>query len=198
MNLILMIFGVPMSKENKEMTFFIVFLIFIVIIGLLIKITVFNPTITPHEGNVASLVVQFKDGTTKAEAESILENYNLTMYYVDYDYYTMPDQHYIMVDEDEIMDVRGEFGKGKNWTGLTPDVKKGNNYIISVSEQAINDENFIAILKKHNLQVKKFVYCHIRFGEHPLSGISEEHANELKSELEMNENIFTVYIESFE
>ena len=77
-------------------------------------------------------------------------------------------------------------------------IEKGNYYVITVPEQIIHDENFLKILDKYNLQLKKFVYCQIRFGEHPLSGISEEHANELKRELEITENIFTVYFESVE
>ncbi|WP_292373059.1 UPF0228 family protein [Methanosarcina sp. UBA411] len=187
-----------MNKGNKKITFFIVFLISIVLIELFVKMTIFTPTITPHEGNIGGLVVQFREGVTKTEAKNILENYNLTMYYVDYNYYAMPDTYYIVVDKDKVVDVRNELEKIESWTNYTTSIEKGNYCIITVPDQTINDKNFIKILNKHNLQVKTFVYCHIRFGEHPLSGISEERADKYVSELEMNENIFTVYIESFQ
>lgn len=187
-----------MNKVNIKIVLIIFFLIFLVIIGLFIKMTIFTPTISPHEGNIGGLVIQFKEGVTKNEAKSILENNNLTIYSVDYDYYDVPDKYYIRVDKDKVMDVRDELEKIESWTEYTPSIEKVNYYIITVPGQAIDDENFIKILNKYDLQVKKFVYCHIRFGEHPLSGISEEHANEYISKLETNENIFVVYVESFQ
>lgn len=187
-----------MNKGNKKITFFIFFLILIVFIGLFVKMTIFTPTITPHEGNIGGLVVQFRDGTTKTEAKNILENCSLTIYYVDYDYYGIPDKYYIMVDKDKVMDVKDELEKIESWTKYTPSIEKGNYYIITVPDQPIDDENFIKILNKYNLQVRRFIYCHIRFGEHPLSGISKEHADKYISKLEANENVFGVIIESFE
>jgi hypothetical protein len=65
-----------------------------------------------------------------------------------------------------------------------------------ISYQAIRDKNFIEMLNKYSLQVKSSVWCHVIFTDRPWSGISEKNANELKRELEMNENIFTVYFES--
>lgn len=186
-----------MNRENRRMVLFIVFLIFLAIIGLFVKMTVFRPEPYPNEGNVAGLVVQFRDGITGQDAKNIIENYNFTAYKIDCPVYDMPDKYYIKVDKDKIIDVRNELNK-ENWTSSTLDIEKGDYYIITISEQTIKNKNFLAILDRYNLQVEKFVYCYIRFGEHPLSGISKEHANELKSELEMNENIFTIYFEVFE
>lgn len=70
--------------------------------------------------------------------------------------------------------------------------------MISISEQAIQDKNFIEMLNKRNLQVKKFFWCHVIFTDHTKNGISQENANELRSRLEKDENIFTVFIESVE
>jgi hypothetical protein len=100
-----------MNKGTLKITFIIVFMIFIITLGVFVKMTVFTPTITPHEGNIGGLVVQFRDGITKMEAKNILENCNLTMYYVDYDYYSMPDNYYIMVDKDKIIEVKSELKK---------------------------------------------------------------------------------------
>ncbi|WP_410507843.1 UPF0228 family protein [Methanosarcina hadiensis] len=196
-----------MSRENKKIVFFIIFLSFVVLIVLFAKMTIFTPTITPEseERKVAGLIIQFRDGVSEQEAKDIFGNYNLTRYKIDYNVYDMPDNYYIIIDKDKIMDVRDEL-RNENWTESTPAIEKGNYYIITkgnyyiitISEQAINDKNFLSILEKYNLQVKKFVYCHIHFSEHSLSGISEKHANNLKSELEMNENVFTVYFESIE
>ncbi len=44
----------------------------------------------------------------------------------------------------------------KDWIASSPAhvVKKGDNYIFTVSEQAINDENFLAILKNLTFRLK--------------------------------------------
>ncbi|MDQ1275007.1 MAG: hypothetical protein QG610_580, partial [Euryarchaeota archaeon] len=117
----------------------------------------------------------------------------------------MPDNYYIIVNEDNITDVKNELRK-ENWTESTPVIEKGNYYIITkedyyiitIAEQNIHDKSFIEILNKYNLEVEKFVYCHVIIADRPYSGISEERANKLKSELEMNEDVCTVYFESIE
>lgn len=195
-----------MNRENKKITFFIVFLISLALILLYVEVTIFTPMKNSEskESKVAGLIIQFRDGVNEQEANSILKNYNLAGYKLDFTV-DMPDNYYIIVDEDKITDVRDELEK-ENWTESAPAIEKGNYYInkkgdyyiITISEQSIHDKNFLAMLEKYNLHVKKFVYCNIHFSEHPLSGISEKHATELKRELEMNENIFTVYFESIE
>jgi hypothetical protein len=162
--------------------------------------TIYTPTVTPEseERKVAGLTIQFMDGISEQEAKAILENYNLARYKLDFTVDNMPDNYYIIVDEDEVMDIKSEFGNEKDWTGFTSDVKKGDYYIILVSKQAIQNETFLSMLDKYDLQANKFFYCHIIITDRPYKGISEERANELKRELEMNENIFTVYFESIE
>jgi hypothetical protein len=76
------------------------------------------------------------------------------------------------------------------------DIQKGNYYIITIPEQVSNDKIFLEVLNKHNLQLKKSVWCHIRLGDYPSKAISGEHTNELEQELEQNENIFYVSFES--
>jgi hypothetical protein len=195
-----------MSRENKKIALLIVFLISLALILLYLEVTIFTPmkNSESEERKVAGLIIQFRDGVSEQEANSILKNYNLAGYKLDFTV-DMPDNYYIIVDEDNITDVRDELKK-ENWTESVPAIEKGNYYIITkedyciitIAEQNIHDKNFLAILKEHDLQVEKFVYCHIHFSERPMSGISEKHANELKRELEMNENIFTVYFESIE
>jgi hypothetical protein len=187
-----------MSQENKKIALFIVFLISVALILLYLEVTIFTPmkNSETEESKVAGLIIQFRDGVNEQEANSIFKNYNLAGYKLDFTV-DMPDKYYIIVDEDKITDVRDELKK-ENWTESTPAIEEGNYYIITISEQAIHDKNFLTILEKYNLQVEKFVYCHIHFSERPMSGISEKHANGLKRELEMNENIFTVYFESIE
>jgi len=152
-----------MSK-TKGIAVFIVFLVLIVLAVLFTQ----APNIEPHEGNVDALIIQFRDGITELEAKTILENYNMTIYRLDYNIDYLPDKHYIMVDKDKVMDVKGELKKEENWTEPKPAIGKGNYYIITVPEQAIHDKNFLEILNKYNLQLKKFVWCHVRFGKHPL------------------------------
>ncbi|AKB74095.1 hypothetical protein MSLAZ_0834 [Methanosarcina lacustris Z-7289] len=192
-----------MSKVNNKITLLIVFLIFVVIF---VKMTIFTPigTPQPEERKVAGLIIQFRDGVSEEEAKSILKNYNLAGYKLDFTV-DMPDKYYIIVDKDKIMDVKDGL-REENWTESTPPIEKGNYYItkkgdyyiITIAEQNINNKSFIEILNKYNLEVEKFVYCHVIVADRPGNGISEERANKLKSELEMNENVFAVYFETIE
>lgn len=168
--------------------------------------TIFTPTGTPQpeEIKVAGLIIQFRDSVSEKEAKFILKNHNLAGYKLDFTV-DMPDKYYIIVNNDKIMDVKDGL-REENWTESTPPIEKGNYYItkkgdyhiITIAEQNIQDKSFIEILNKYNLEVEKFVYCHVIIADRPHSGISEERANKLKSELEMNENIFTVYFETIE
>ena len=195
-----------MSRENKKIAFLIVFLISLALILLYLEVTIFTPmkNSASEERKVAGLIIQFRDGVSEQEANSILKNYNLAGYKLDFTV-DMPDNYYIIVDEDNITDLRDELKK-ENWTESVPAIEKGNYYIITkedyyiitIAEQNIHDKNFLAILTKYNLEVKKFVYCHVIITDRPYSGSSEERADKLKSELESNENIFTVYFESIE
>lgn len=154
--------------------------------------TNFTPTNESQGDKIASLFIQFRDGTTEQEAKNILGNYNLTTYKIDYNVYGTEDRYYIMVDKDKTMDVRGELKKEGNWTESTPAIEKGNYSIIKISYEDTHNKTFIKILDKHNLQVKTSIWCHVIFTDRPWSGISEEYANELKHELEMNENVLFV------
>ena len=87
--------------------------------------------------------------------------------------------------------------KRPDWTdSIFPDIDKGDYYIITVTEQAIQDKNFLEILEKNNIKLEKFVWCRAQFGERPMNGISKERADELKSELEMNKKVFLVQFET--
>ena len=167
--------------------------IIILIFGIKLLFTpTFVATDTPgHELHVSSLIIQFKDGITEQESREILENYNLTAYKIDYNVHDMG-KYYITVNKDEATQIKYELRKEKNWIGVTPDVEKGNYCMISISEQAIQDKNFIEMLNKRNLQVKKFFWCRVIFTDHTKNGISQENANELRNRLEKT-RIFSLY-----
>ncbi len=183
-----------MNKIYKEIVVFIAFLTLVVLGGLLIKIPVSTNTLVP-ESQVGGMAIQFKDGISESEVKSILQNINMTMNYsMEYDTNATDERHYIMVDKDKIMGVRGGSRKVKNWTEYTPAIKKGNYYLITVPEQIIHDEDFLAMLNKYNLQLKRYIWCEIRFRLNDGSKywIPNEDAIRIKNELEQNENIFNV------
>ncbi len=105
---------------------------------------------------VASLIIQFGDEITEQEAKAILENYSLPTYKLDYNIDFLPDKHYyIIVDKNKMMGVKDELRKGAHWTDpASPDFEKGNNYIIPITDKAIQDKKFLVLLEKNNLQVK--------------------------------------------
>lgn len=185
-----------MRKIYKEIAVFIVFVTLVVLGGLLIKTPVKNNTPVP-DSQVGGMAIQFKDGISESEVKDILQNVNMTINYsMEYDTNTTDQRHYIMVDKDKIMDVRDGSRKVKNWTEYTTAIKKGNYYLITVPEQIINDEDFLAMLDKYDLQLKRFTWCEIRFrlDDGYKYWIPEEDAIRIKNELEQNENIFNVYL----
>lgn len=105
-----------------------------------------------------------------------------------------------MVDKDNWSDIRGELvemkEEKKDWTISSPHViRKGDYYVLSVSEQATRNRKFLAILNKYNTEVKRFVWCNICFlySDGPLTyWIPREDAIRIKNELEQKENIYTV------
>jgi hypothetical protein len=114
------------------------------------------------------------------------------------------EKYYIMVDKDNWSDIRRELvtemkEDKKDWTISTPAhvIRKEDYYVLPVSEQAIQDEKFLAILDKYDIGVKKFIWCKIRFlySDGPLTHwIPEEDAIRIKNEIEQNESIFTVQL----
>ena len=184
-----------MSK-TKEIFIVIIFLVLVVLAGIFVKLPILTPISAGEKQSdvVASLIIQFGDGISEKEAKAVLENYSLPTYKLDYNIDFLPDKHYyIIVDKNKTMSVKDELRKGVHWSDpASPDFEKGHYYIIPITDKAVQDKKFLALLEKNNLQVKKFVWCQFQFGERPMSGISKERANELKSKLEMNENVFEV------
>ncbi len=191
-----------MSKINKELAILIVFLILIVFAGTFMKTPV--DTKTPvKELKVAGFFIGFEDGVSESEVKAILESCNLTMNYsIKYNTDGIADKYYIMLDTDN-WDIRREISKKmreekKDWIVSSPAhvIRKGDYQVFTVSEQAVHDENFLAILNKYNIPVKQFIWCSIRF-EKPDGyryWIPERNAIQIKNELEKNESIFTVSI----
>ncbi|AKB33993.1 hypothetical protein MSSIH_3303 [Methanosarcina siciliae HI350] len=193
-----------MGKINTELAVFVVFLILVVLWGLFIKTPVDTEPTVNNELKACGIYVRFENGTSDSEVETILENYNMNVNYsIEYNNRNMADDYYIMLDKDE-RDVRRELSEGmkeekKDWTvsSLSHVVRKGDSYVIAVSEQAVNDKTFLAILEKYDIRLKKSVWCYIRF-EMPDGTrywIPEEDAIRIKNEFENNESVFSVHID---
>lgn len=152
-------------------------------------------TVTP-ETQVGDLSIEFENGTTEQEVKAILENSSMTANYtVDYDIDYIRPNHYILVDKDKIMSVRLELAEVKNWNEYEFVIKKGNYYIIEVPDEYINDENFLKILNKNNLQLKKSVWCCISFENESKNWILPTDALRIKNELEIYNKVLTVFLE---
>jgi hypothetical protein len=203
LNLFLFSWWFNMGKINGKIAVFIILLILTIIAGL-IKEPVDTKTSVDIEHKVGGMQIRFEEGVSESEVKSILENYNMTTNYsIKYNIDTAVNKHYIVLDKDN-WDIRNELNKAmreenKDWIVSSPAqvVRKGDNYVFTVSEQAVNDEKFLAILSKYNIQIKQFVWCYVRFEKSDGSRywIPEEDAIRIKNELERNENVFTVSID---
>jgi hypothetical protein len=89
-------------NKKKEILIFIVFLVFIALAGIFLKLPIFTPTSAGEKQSdmVAGLVIQFRDGTTELEAKNILDNCNLPTYKFDYNIVNTPG-YYIIVDKNQ-------------------------------------------------------------------------------------------------
>ena len=191
-----------MSRINKKVAFFIVFLILVIIAGLFVKIPVDTETQVNDELKVGGMYIQFEDGISDSEVQTILESYNLTMNYsIKYNIDHVADKYYIMLDKDN-WDIRRELSQKmkeekKDWIISSPSqvIRKGDYHVFTVSEQAVQDENFLEILDKYDIQVKKSTWCYIRFEDESKNWIPEKDAIRIESELEKNENIFSIYLD---
>ncbi len=191
-----------LKKSNYKLLFIAAFIIFLIFIRSLVlftpasvesKLSVDENT-PAQETRLAGLFIAFENGTTEPEVKAILENYNLTMYKLDYNIDYIENRYYIIGDKDKITSVRDELRKEGNYP-VSPVVKKGNYYIITLFNSTIHDNKALAIFEQNNLQVKKSVLCYIQFEDVFKNRILENDAVKMKDELEMNEKVLFVGIE---
>lgn len=183
-----------MNKIKKKMAFFIVLLILVVLFYGFMRIP------TDREPKIDGFLIQFENGTTEPEAKAILENYNIPVNYtINCNSNISRGMYYIKVDEDKINELR----KDENWTSVV-ELKKGNYNITMLSEEFVPDENFLTMLEKNNLQLKKAIVYYIRFGDGPhdwvvgKNCILEKDAIRIKNELETNEKVLIVGLDDIE
>lgn len=191
--------------DKKLVIILTLFLSLVILLGTFIKMPANKETVA-HKSQVGGFLIEFEDGTTEQEVKSILKNSNMPINYsIDYNSDIMSSRCYIVVNEDKIVNIRDELRKKENWTDpIFPDFKKGDYYIITVTKQAIQDENFLKVTEDNNLQVKKSILCLVRFGDGSKDWILgkdyilKDDAVKIKNELEMNEKVLVVspdYIE---
>lgn len=148
-------------KISKEITIFIVFLTLVVLLGLFTNPLSDIRTPANNELKVGGMSIRFEDGASESEVKAVLENHNMTTNYsIDCNTGSVGNKYYIMVDKDNL-DIRRELRKGmekenKDWiiSSSATGIRKGDSYVIAVSEQAVNDEKFLSILNKYDTKVK--------------------------------------------
>ena len=212
-----------MTKNNKITVVLSVFMVLIVLLVLFIKtpidlkipvdteVPVDNMSVNAQnpvqELKVGGLFIEFEEGTTEPEVKAILENCNMTRnWIIEYNVDSMGNIYYVKVDENK----KDELSKKENWNDPEipeprfPEIEKGNYSYIIVSEEGFEDESFLKVMEKHNLQVKKSIVCYILFGDgsqnwnEPENWIPERDAVITKNKLEVNETVMIVspdYIE---
>lgn len=179
-----------MSKINKEKAVFIVFFIFVLLLGLTI-ITQVNTINQAREPKVGGLFVEFENGTSETEVKAVLEKFNMDVNNntIDYNSDTVRSRYYIKTDKDKKMDVVNELRNEQNWTS---EIEKGNHTVITFSEEFSPDESFLRMLEKNNIELKKSIWCYIQFRNGSNYWILENDAVKIKNELEINERVLMI------
>lgn len=188
---------VDMSKINKGIIVFIIFLILIALTGIFIK-TLVDKGEPSQEPQVLGLLIEFENGTTEPEVKAILESCNMTMNYsIDYNTNSSTSRYYVKVDKDKKMDIIDQLSKEYNWFNPNSQVINKGNYYVIVSLQD-EDNSFLKVMEKNNLQVKGTVMCYIPLGDGSIgyilgkNCILERDAIRIRNELEVNEKVLTV------
>ena len=154
-----------------------------------------------HEPQVGGLLIEFEEETSEQEVKAILKSFSMGMYPLEYDVNFTADRYYLKVDRGERedisdkfkeLDIRAEFRRGLNWAEFVPDIKKGNYCIITVSEHFVHNETFLEILNKQDLELRKSIFCSLRFEDKTGNQVSENDAIKMKNKLETNESVLTV------
>lgn len=195
-----------MSKINSKTVAFIFFLTLAVLFGLAIKtsIDMVKETQIPK---ISGFLIQFENGTTEQEVETILGNYNMTLNYsVDCNADNGGYKYYIKMNKDEVQGIEENgLRKEENWTDSGFLVITKEDYIIyPVTEQAIHDKKFLTLLETNNLQVKTFVWCLVSYRGNSRDDIlgtnciTQKDAVRIKNELEMSEKVWIVMPEYIE
>lgn len=180
-----------MSKIDKN-GIILLFLVLVLIVGVLMNIPTYGL-------KIGGLFIGFEEGVAEQEAISIFGDHDLAMNYtLDYNIDSMASRHYVVVDKDEKLAVKYELRKAENWIESGHDIKKGDCYIIHIWEPVVDDEDFLEILSEQDLQLKKFVWCYVRFGDGSLDWIDNKKAKKIKKELEQNEKVLTVGLDDIE
>ena len=192
-----------MRKSIHRILFVAAFIVFLIIVipWLLFSVAYVESNMSVdtktsvQETRIAGLFIEFENRTAEPEVKAILENCNMTMNYsINYNAFNlMEKRYYLKIDKDKRMDIKDELDKEGNWTDpIFPDIQKGNYYIITVTEQAIHDKKFLAVLEKNNIQVKNSVLCYIHFGDESRYWILAPDAIRIQNKLEMNEKVLSV------
>lgn len=74
-------------------------------------------------------------------------------------------------------------------------LKKEIIILIPVTEEFTQDENFLKIIDKNHLQLKRSVWCHICFENGSKNWILSTDAHRIQKELETNGKVLTVSLD---
>jgi len=176
-------------------------IIFVFIIFVVLLFYGFIQISKSQEPKISGFLIQFENGTTEQEVETILGNYNMTLNYsIDCNANNGGYKYYIKVNKDKMHEIEENgLRKEENWTDSGFLVITKEDYIIyPVTEQAIHDKKFLTLLETDNLQVKTFVWCLVSYRGNSRDDIlgtnciTQKDAIRIKNELEMNEKVWTV------
>lgn len=186
-----------MRKSIYKILFISTFIVFLILVIPLVLLSV-------QEIKAGGLFIEFEDGTSEPEVKAILESCNMPRnWIIKYNVGYMGEIYYVKVDED----MRDKLDNEGDWNDPVypeipeprfPEIKKGNYSYIIVSQGYFDNESFLEVMEKHNLQMKKSVVCYILFGDgsqnwnEANNWISERDAIRIKNELEMNEKVMLV------
>ncbi|ADI74335.1 Protein of unknown function UPF0228 [Methanohalobium evestigatum Z-7303] len=174
-----------MSQIDKKVLIYFVFSIFVLLAVLI------NPS--SHDMRIGGLYISFEEGTTEKYARSVIDDSNLREdIKLDYNIDHLHNQYYLVVNQDKKSVLYNELMKANIWIRDEEVIKKGDNYLIVVSKSIANNKDFLDILSKQDLQLKKFVNCYIYFSKQPKDWVGYDKGQKIKKELLEKDKIIRV------
>jgi hypothetical protein len=140
--------------------------------------------------------VDFADNTSKKEAIATVDRTTHGMEYrLKYNTDDIANSYYVEIDENNYAYKRDKLRQAENWIETSADTKKGKYFIVSIWDPLVEDEDFLIILEKQNLCLKKRINCYVVFEDEKWMN---QYKEKIKEELRKNERIIGVSFDQVE
>ncbi|WP_462271962.1 UPF0228 family protein [Methanohalophilus sp.] len=184
------------NQSNKIIAIAIAIVIVLLSIGIAVIIGGVNTDTLTNEStadeiiSIGGIYVDLTDNTTEKEAIATVDRIaNGMEYRLKYNTDDIANSYYVEIDENNYTYKRDKLRQAEKWIETSTDTKKGKYVIVSIWDPLVEEEDFLIILEKQNLCLKKRINCYVVFEDEKWMGQNKE---KIKEELRKNERVIGI------